>query len=327
LIVDYFGVSKNLQKALEIFEKEDIAGAYETLEGDLVELESRSQIMKDVIGDLKDKENSEIVLKFESEDSQVELESTFKEFSKALDVVLPGKEATKYKEFFDFACYVRAIVRASYHSDKPDNSQYSKKIQQLIDDYVRSSGISIIMNPREVTYDNFLAFASKHKDSAKAALVKNKAMQVIREKEHTNPGFYGPLRERLEVLIIEEKDRRLESANYFDFYSEIYKKVIKGEEISQEETGIEDPFERALFYLLKKKLEDEKTSKEKASIIYEKIKQEKHKVDAFRKPSLVDKMWLGAYDNISSDKLSKEEREKLSDEVIKLARSHFDKTN
>ena len=328
LIVDYYGVSKHLQKALEIFEKDDIAGAYESLDEDLVGLETSSQLMKDLIGDLKDKENSEIVLKFESEDSQVELESIFKEFSKELDAVLPRKEATKYKELFDFACYVRAIVRASYHSDKPDNTQYSKKIQQLIDDYVRSSGISMIMNPREITYENFLAFAAKHKDEkAKTALVKNKAMQVIREKEHLNPGFYGPLKERIEALIIEEKDRRLESANYFDLYGEIYKKVISGEQITKEETGIEDPFEKALFYLLNNKFENDEISKEKAAIIYEKIKDEKDKVDAFRKPSLVDKMWLGAYDNIPSDKFSKEEREKFSDEVIKLARSHFEKTN
>ena len=151
--------------------------------------------------------------------------------------------------------------------------------------------------------------------------------QVIREKEHTNPGFYGPLKERIMALIIEEKDRRLENANYFDLYSEIYNKAIDGEKITKEETGIEDLFERALFYLLNKKFENNEKSKEKAQIIYNKIKDEKEKVDAFRKPSLVDKMWLGAYDNIPSDKLSKEERKELSDEIIKLARSHFEKTN
>ena len=151
-------------------------------------------------------------------------------------------------------------------------------------------------------------------------------MQVIREKEHINPGFYGTLRERLEALIIEEKDRRLESANYFDLYSEIYKKAILGEEITEKETGIKDPFERALYYLINKKL-DSDTSKEKAAIVYEKIKAEKDKIDAFRKPSLVNKMWLGVYDNLPTDLLSKEEREKLSDEVIKLARSHFETEN
>lgn len=182
------------------------------------------------------------------------------------------------------------------------------------------------MNPREITYENFLAFAERHKDSAKAALVKNKAMQVIREKEHINPGFYGTLRERLESLIIEEKDRRLESANYFDLYNEIYTKAILGEEITAKETGIKDPFERALFYLIKKKL-DSTISKEKAAIVCRKIEAEKDKIDAFRKLSLVKKMWIAVYDNLPTDMLSKEEREKLSDEVMKLARSHFETEN
>lgn len=68
-------------------------------------------------------------------------------------------------------------------------------------------------------------------------------------------------------------------------------------------------------------------SKEKAAIVYKKIEAEKDKIDAFRKPSLVNKMWLGVYDNLPTDMLSNDEREKLSDEVIKLARSHFETEN
>lgn len=322
LLVDYIGVSKNLQKALEIFESEDIRGAFDTTEQDLVELEARSQIMKDLIGKLEGKENSDIVLKFESEDSQVELESAFKEYSKALDAVLPRKESMKYKPSFNFACYVRAIVRTYYRGDKPDNSEYSKKIQQLIDDYVKSSGVSVIMEPREITYENFLAYAGKFKkEEAKAALVKNKAMQVIREKEHTNPGYYATLKERLESLIIEEKERLLESANYFDLYSQIYKEAISGEEITRKETGVEDPFERALFYLFKKKLVSNDTVRTLLKIISDEVKKETKKVDWRDKQSSNNDIFLVTYDNLPSDKLSKEEREELAEEVLTLARN------
>ncbi|MFY9299894.1 MAG: type I restriction endonuclease subunit R [Candidatus Nitrosotenuis sp.] len=325
LLVDYIGISKNLQKALEIFEKEDIQGAFDTLEHDLVELEARYQLMKDLIGELKDKDNSDILLRFQTEDSQVELESAFKGFTKALDAVLPRKEASKYKKDFDFACYVRSIVRAYYHGDKPNDSEYSRKIQQLIDDYVKSSGVTVIMNPREITYENFLAHAAKlKKDSAKAALVRNKAMQVIRELEHTNPGYYGKLKEKLEKLIIEEKERVLNDAAYFDLYGQIYKQAIGGKEITEKESGIKDEFERALFYLLKGKIDDEKLCRSISSIVSKETKKETKKVDWEEKTEVTNKIFLTAYDNLP-ETLSKEAKDELSEEVLRLAGVHFGK--
>ena len=65
------------------------------------------------------------------------------------------------------------------------------------------------MNPREVTYDNFLGYAAKFKsDRARTALVKNKARQIIKELAPTNPVYYEKLRERLEKIIEEEESRR-----------------------------------------------------------------------------------------------------------------------
>jgi len=325
LIVDYIGVSKNLKKALEIFEKEDIQGAFDTLDQELIELEARHQVMKDLIDDLKGKDNSDIILKFQTEDSQVELESAFKGFAKALDPVLPGKEASKYKKDFDFACYVRGVVRSRYHGDKPDNSEYSRKIQQLIDDYVKSSGITEIMNPREITYENFLANAGKlKKDSAKAALVRSKAMQVIRELEHTNPGYYGKLREKLEKIIIEEKERVLDDAAYFDLYGQIYTQAIEGKEITERDSGIKDEYERVLFYLFSGNIDNEKLVRSIASIISNIVKKETKKIDWQDKDEITNKIFITAYDNLS-EKLSEGKKKELSDEVLRLAGVHFGK--
>jgi len=98
LIIDYIGILKNLQKALEIFESEDIeeyTSALDSLDGELIELDSRDKVLMDLIKEFKGKEKSEIILAFESEDSQIELESTFKSFVKALDVVKHKKRINK----------------------------------------------------------------------------------------------------------------------------------------------------------------------------------------------------------------------------------------
>jgi type I restriction enzyme, R subunit len=65
-------------------------------------------------------------------------------------------------------------------------------VQQLIDDHIRPLNIAELMNPREVTYDNFLGYAAKFKsERARTALIKNKARQIIKEFGPTNPAYYG----------------------------------------------------------------------------------------------------------------------------------------
>ena len=55
------------------------------------------------------------------------------------------------------------------------------------------------MNPKEVTYDNFLVYAAKFKSEwARTALIKNNARQIIKELAPTNPAYYEKLRKRLE---------------------------------------------------------------------------------------------------------------------------------
>jgi len=320
LLIDYIGISKNLQKALEIFEKDDIQGAYDTLDGDIIQLESRHKELMSIIEDLKDKDNSEIILKFEPQDMQEKLEFAFKMFAKALDAVLPKKEAEPYQKDFKFACKVRAMIRAYYYGDKPSLREYGRKVQQLIDDYVNATGISVLMEPREITYENFLAHAAKFKDSARTALVRSKAMQVIRELSPKNPAYFEKLRERLQKIILDEKERRVQNASYFDIYGKIYKEAIEGQKIAEQQTGIKDEFERAVYYLIVAQCDDKELCKKSANTIGHDIKKETEILDWRSKSSSNNNIHLATYDTLPEDKFAKDIREKLADEVLKLAR-------
>jgi len=81
------------------------------------------------------------------------------------------------------------MIRTYYEGVGQSLRVDGKKVQQLIDDHIRSLNISELMNPREITYDNFLSYvSSKFKsDRARTALVKNKARQVIRDLSLNNP--------------------------------------------------------------------------------------------------------------------------------------------
>jgi ABC-type oligopeptide transport system substrate-binding subunit len=63
------------------------------------------------------------------------------------------------------------------------------------------------MNPREITYDNFLSYAAKFKsEQSRTVLIKNKARQIIRELAPNNPVYYEKLRERLEKILKMKKN-------------------------------------------------------------------------------------------------------------------------
>ena len=132
-----------------------------------------------------------------------------------MDVILPKKEADPYIEDFSYASKIRQMIRTYYEGVGQSLRVDGKKVQQLIDDHIRSLNISELMNPREITYDTFLSYISKFKsERARTALVKNKAKRVIRELAPNNPVYYEKLRERLEKLIREEFERRRKDADY-----------------------------------------------------------------------------------------------------------------
>ena len=82
-------------------------------------------------------------------------------FSKALDAVLPRKEANPYIEDFKFLSQKRQMLRNFYGGVAISLKEDGKKVQQLIDDHIRSLKISKLMEYREVTDETFLSDVAK----------------------------------------------------------------------------------------------------------------------------------------------------------------------
>lgn len=235
LIVDYSGVTKELHEALEMFEDQDTEGALEPMENILAKLKHRYADVKSYFTGINQNNTERIIEKFEPIDLRDKFEYDFKMFSKALDAVMPGKEAEPYIEDFKSLSKARQIIHTYYEGVKPSTRPYARKIQKLIDEHIRSLGISELVNPMEITYENFIAFVKgKFKDEqAKAILIKNKAIQIIEEFKPNNPVYYEKLYERLKKIIQEEEIRRKDDASYITpsvTYEKIYNEAIHEEE-------------------------------------------------------------------------------------------------
>jgi len=330
LIVDYSGVTKELQKALEMFEEQDIEGALEPIEGILDELRQRHLNAISYFTDIDRNNTEQIILKFEPADLREEFEYDFKMFSKVLDMVMPGKEADPYIDDFKFLGKARQVIRTYYEGVKPSTKPYKNKIQQLIDDHIRSLHISELINPMEITYENFLAFVKGKvkSDRAKAALIKNKAIQVISEFSANNPAYYEKLRERLERIIQEEIERRKKNADYFtnpELYEEIYNLAINEEKERQKVFGDYQatPFEFAVYGELLSVIDSRKRSIELTKVLFSKLQPETKIVGWKTKTSSEKNMKSIIYDALNSNKISEDKIAEISERIITLAKNRL----
>jgi type I restriction enzyme, R subunit len=144
--------------------------------------------------DIDKNDDGAMIEKFEPVNVRDEFEYAFKMFSRAMDAVMPKKEAEPYINDFKDASEIRQMIRTYYEGGQQSLREDGKKVQVLIDDHIRSLNISELMNPKEITYDNFLSYAAKFKsERARTALIKNKARQIIRELAPNNPVYYEKL--------------------------------------------------------------------------------------------------------------------------------------
>ena len=88
----------------------------------------------DHISSLKARDNSDILLEFEALEKQETFAYDYKMFAKAVDELLPKKEAKQFEDDLKFGGKILAMIRTYYYGDKPRIKEYGAKVQQIIDD-------------------------------------------------------------------------------------------------------------------------------------------------------------------------------------------------
>lgn len=326
LIVDYCGITKQLQKALAIFDEQDIKDVLTPFDKEVNEVKLRHAEAMSFFSSMDRNNNDQIIEKFEPINVRDNFEYAFKMFSKALDAVLPRKEASPYIDDFKFLSQKRQMIRNFYGGVGLSLKEDGKKVQQLIDDHIRSLKISRIMDVREITDDTFLSDVAKFKsEKAKTALIKNKARLIIAEKAHLNPVYYERMKERLEKLIREEKEERKEDADYFNSYKELLKELYEQEE-ERKKLGLSDAFEHAIYEGLLKLTKDKDLSKKTTMKISNGIREEIQLVGWKTKTSSEKQLGMTIYDILTGTKNKKleEKVEEITQQIINLAKNHYE---
>lgn len=211
LIVDYYGVSRFLEEALGVFREEDIKGVLREIDVEIPRLQTRHRKAMRFF-DYKNKEDVDACLMvLEPEDIRNEFDTAFKKLSESMDMVLPNPKAKPYVDDLKWLGKIRKLAKSRYHVDHGmDISDCGEKVRQLIEEHVYATTPHILVEAIDILSNKFEQKLDEIKSpEAKAAEMEHAIKHEIRVKLDENPVLYTSLKERLEELIEQRKEKQL----------------------------------------------------------------------------------------------------------------------
>jgi type I restriction enzyme R subunit len=231
LIVDYWGVSQALQDALAVFSPDDVEGALEPKHDELPRLQQRHQTAMRFFDGVNDKHDLDAcVAALEPEDIRAEFDIAFRRFAQSLDMLYPDPKALPFADDARWLGRIRMASRARYRDGAIDISDCGAKVRKLIEDAIIADGVEILV--KEVSlfskdFDDKLASLKTNK--AKASEMEHALRHEIHVKLEENPAFYQSLRERLEDIIRQRKEKRIDDAQQLALLDALHRSMDTGE--------------------------------------------------------------------------------------------------
>lgn len=326
LIVDYYGVSRFLEQALNIFNKEDVQGALQNIDTEIPRLQSRHRAAMRFF-DYISKDNLEACLQvLEPEDVRSEFDTVFKRFSESMDMVMPSPKAHDYIGDLKFLGKVRQAAKSRYRVDGMDISDCGEKVKQLIEEHLVAVGIDVVHEPIDILSNKFEKRIEEEKTSeGKAAEMEHAIRHEIRVKLEENPVYYTSLKDRLEELLQRRKDRQMDIEEMLEELRNMVNDMRSTVEKSQEHgfTREQYPF----YQMLEKEMpsyEDVEDLKALTHLITETIQQETV-VEWVKKEDIKREMRKKIKKQLRVSPCPKDKLESLTQQLIDLSIVHYRK--
>ncbi|MTI12153.1 type I restriction enzyme subunit R domain-containing protein, partial [Sansalvadorimonas verongulae] len=270
-IVDYFGVVDHLDQALSIYSGDDTKitsdQIWTDIESELPRLEMALQKLLGILPRMHDlltqpepyKEDADLFLDPDTRPDAVdEFLAAFKAFNARLDIVLPDERGARYKPFFKVLGEIKLALRHKLPDDAhkgPLNQLESALLQQLLDEHIEADEVRSLLG-REVSIldANDMERLRKLKSLGSQALtMKNQLKHTIATGKQKNPGFFEPLEEALKKLIEDEKEKRIEQAEFLR-QLELFSQKVRDKAAGARHAGFADPAQVAVFDYLNDRL-------------------------------------------------------------------------
>ena len=240
LVVDYWGVSTELQDALAVFSTTDVQGALTPNVDELPRLESRHAAAMKFFQTVADRNDLDACVRvLEPEDVRAAFDLAFRRFSQSMDMLLPDQRALAYNADLRWLGKIRGTARARYRDDRLDLSGCGEKVRKLIADAVAADGIQILVKEVQLFSPEFdEKVDALRTDDAKASEMEHAIRHEINVHVEENPVFYQSLRERLEEIIEQRRQERLDAAEQLSLLNSL-RDELQGEQAHARDIGLD----------------------------------------------------------------------------------------
>ena len=239
LVVDYWGVLTRLHAALAIFSTTDVGAALAPREDELPRLESRHAAAMRIFQKITDKDDLDACVRLlEPEDVRAAFDLAFRQFSRSMDVFLPDPRALQYHGDLGWLGRIRGAARARYRDDQLDLTGCGEKVRQLIESVVVAEGIEILVKEVQILSTEFdEKIEALETEDAKASEMEHAIRHEINVRVEENPAYYQSLQERLEEIIKERREERIDAAQQLALLKDL-REELRGEQARAQNVGL-----------------------------------------------------------------------------------------
>ncbi len=243
LVIDYWGISQDLQDALKIFTSTDVEAALAPKVDELPRLETRHAAVLRFFAKVKSKDDlHECVSALEAEDVRAEFDLAFRRFSQSMDMMLPDTRALRFNDDLRWIGKIRQAAKARFHDPKLDISECGAKVKQLIEEAIIAEGVQILVKEVPLFSAEFEEKLERlTTPEAKASEMEHAIRHEIHVHLEENPAFYESLRERLQKIIDDRRAERLSAVEQLKLFQELRKEAQAPHEAAKQvgldETG------------------------------------------------------------------------------------------
>jgi type I restriction enzyme R subunit len=227
LIVDYWGISKNLADALEMYDDTDIENIVRPLDDAKHNLKLRyAQAMSHFVNIEKNDLDAHLEYLL-PDDVREKFNQDYRNLSKMMEIVLPDPDAIKYRKDFSHLSKIRMAARNKFMDENLDLRYVGEKVKKLITESLNAEEAEQLIAPAKIDRKNFFKNLEDHKSNkVKASMMEATGVKVIQEKKPKDPKKYESLRFRLEELMEELRATKFEDAKSFKTLQDFMEKFL-----------------------------------------------------------------------------------------------------
>ena len=224
LVVDYHGVSRDLEEALSTFDWPDVQDSMHELEEDPGPMMEAAAVQAESHFKGRDLNDTWACVAVFAPDATTEgdfkadlfegFNADYRRFSRLMDRFLPDPRALAYAHRLGRLTEIRAYARAQFLREDADVdwTEIGAKVKKLVDERI-SAQVRQMMKPLSILDQDFeQKIAALPHDEARASVMEHAIRAQIHERLAENPVFYERLSERLARIIQDLRNRLIETA-------------------------------------------------------------------------------------------------------------------